>query len=116
MATAQTAVSDMLITVKSREIQRGQLAEMRGDRPSVTRHLLAAAHLELVLADDYLQAGQDDLALRSRLSAASCFWRAGRVDQGRQLLDSLIQEHPDQAAAIQQVRADLASSPTNLAS
>jgi hypothetical protein len=116
MATAQTTVSDMLITVKSREIQRGQLAEMRADFSSASRHLLAAAHLELVLADDYLQAGHNDLALRSRLSAASCFWRAGRVDHARQMLENLVQEHPNQTATIQQVRADLESNPTNLAS
>lgn len=116
MTPVQNTVSDMLITVKSREIQRGQLVEMRGDRAAATSHLLAAAHLELVLADDYLQAGQDDLALRSRLSAASCFWRAGRVDQARQLLDRLIQEQPDQATAIERVRIDLETTQANLGS
>ena len=77
MATAHAPVSDMLVTVKSRELQRGMLAEVRGDRPDATRHFLAAAHLELVLADDYAQAGQAGLALHSHVSAASCFWRAG---------------------------------------
>jgi hypothetical protein len=43
----------MLVTVKAREIQRGMLAEMRGDRADTERHLLAGAHLELVLAEDY---------------------------------------------------------------
>ena len=81
MVTASSPVSDMLVTVKSRELQRGMLAEMRGDRTDATRHFLAAAHLELVLANDYKQAGQSDLARRSRLSAASCFWRAGQCQQ-----------------------------------
>ena len=53
MAAAHAPVSDMLVTVKSRELQRGMLAEMRGDRTGAARHLLAAAHLELVLDDDY---------------------------------------------------------------
>jgi hypothetical protein len=43
----------MLVTVKSREIQRALMAEIRRDRESATRHFLAAAHLELVLAADY---------------------------------------------------------------
>ena len=66
MATAQAPGSELLVTVKSREVQRGLQAELRGDRAAAARHLLAAAHLELVLADDYAQAGQADLALRSR--------------------------------------------------
>jgi uncharacterized membrane protein len=93
----------MLVTVKSRELQRGMLAEMRGDRTGAVRHLLAAAHLEVVLADDYEQAGPLDLALRSRLSAASCFWRAAQSQEARQLFASLLQENPTQERAIQQV-------------
>ncbi len=58
MAMPSSPVSDMLVTVKSREVQRGMLAEMRGDRAAASRHLLAAAHLELVLADDYAQASR----------------------------------------------------------
>jgi hypothetical protein len=107
MATVQAPISDMLVTVKSRELQRGMLAEMRGDRPAAARHFLAAAHLELVLADDYAQAGQGDLAWRSRLSAASCFWRAGHPEQARALFATLKQEDPDQASVIQQVIAEL---------
>jgi len=42
----------MIVTVKSREAQRGLLAEMRGDGDSAIRHFLAAAHLEMVLAAD----------------------------------------------------------------
>ena len=53
MSAASPAVSDMLVTVKSREIQRALLAEMRGDQAAAPRHFLAAAHLELVLAEDY---------------------------------------------------------------
>jgi hypothetical protein len=48
MTAAHTPFSDMLVTVKSRELQRGLLAEMRGDQTGAARHLLAAAHLELV--------------------------------------------------------------------
>jgi hypothetical protein len=97
----------MLVTVKSRELQRGMLAEMRGDRTGAARHFLAAGHLELVLADDYEQVGQWNLALRSRLSAASCFWRAGQPDQAHELFDAMIQEHPAQEQAIREVIAAL---------
>jgi hypothetical protein len=107
MATAHVPVSDMLVTVKSRELQRGVLAEMGGDRTGAVRHLLAAAHLELVLADDYAQADQLDLALRSRLSAASCFWRAGQPDHAHELFESIIQDHPTQKQAIREVIAAL---------
>jgi hypothetical protein len=107
MATASSPVSDMLVTVKSRELQRGMLAEMHGDRTDATRHFLAAAHLELVLANDYRQAGQPDLARRSHLSAASCFWRAGRCHQARELFRSLIHEDSAQEPEIQQVIAEL---------
>ena len=57
MATALNSISDMLVTVKSREVQRGILAEMRGDREAATRHFLASGHLELVLAADYDESG-----------------------------------------------------------
>jgi hypothetical protein len=46
--------------------------------PRWRRHFLAAGHLALVLADDYEQVGETELAIRSRLSAGSCFWRGGR--------------------------------------
>jgi hypothetical protein len=107
MSAVQAVVSDMLVTVKSRELQRGMLAEMRGDLAEAACHFLAAAHLELVLANDYAQAGLDDLALRSRLSAASCFWRAGQIEQARVLFDALVQDHPAQASAIRDTIADL---------
>jgi hypothetical protein len=107
MSTQPYPVSDMLATVKSREVQRGLLAEMAGDSAAATRHFLAAAHLELVLAEDYAQAGNADLAFRSGLSAASCFWRAGNISQSRTHLDQLRLDHPSQAAAIQQVLEEL---------
>jgi hypothetical protein len=107
MATARSPVSDMLVTVKSRELQRGMLAEMRDDRTSAARHFLAAAHLELVLADDYEQADLADLAWRSRLSAASCFWRAGQPEKARKLFETLRHEDPAQEVAAQQVIAEL---------
>ena len=107
MATTKTEISDMLVTVKSREIQRGMLAAMRKDTRAARRHFLAAAHLELVLADDYDQAGQEVLALRSQLSAASCFWRGGQRERARALLEQLVQDHPAQADEIQQVEVEL---------
>ena len=107
MSAAPAMVSDMLVTVKSREVQRAMLAEMRGDTQAAARHFLAAAHLELVLADDYTQAGQPDLALRSGISAASCFWSAGAPDRARPLFDELLQAHPAQANAIRQAVAEL---------
>jgi hypothetical protein len=97
----------MLVTVKSREVQRAVQAEMRGDRKVAQRHFRAAAHLELVLADDYALVGEPDLSLRSRLSAASCLWRAGEFGQARRELDTLIQELPERAEQARQVLADL---------
>jgi hypothetical protein len=97
----------MAATVKSRELQRALLAEMAGDRAAAARHFLAAAHLELVLAEDYAAAGSSDLALRSSISAASCFWRAGEVARAQSLFDEMLRAHPEQLSAIQQVIADL---------
>jgi hypothetical protein len=107
MSAAPAAVSDMLVTVKSREVQRAMLAEMRGDRREAAKHFLAAAHLELVLADDYTQAGQPDLALRSGISAASCFWSAGHPERARPMFEELLQSHPGQAEAIRQAVDEL---------
>src|SRR2546426_3687704 len=107
MSALGAPVSDLLVTVKSREIQRGMLAEMRGDKACAAPHLLAAAHLELVLADDYAQAGNDKMALRSRVSAASCFWRAGQPARARALFDKLLHDYPAQKADITRVLAEL---------
>lgn len=110
MSAAQPAVSDMLVTVKSREVQRGMFAEMGGRRDEATQHFLAAAHLELVLAGDYDLAGEPHLARRSRISAASCFWKAGKQEQAQQVFDALIQADPARADEIQRVIADLRDS------
>jgi hypothetical protein len=107
MPATSSAVSDMLVTVKSRQIQRAMFAERSGDRATARRHFLAAAHLELVLAHDYDAAGEPDLALRSRISAASCLWSGGDIEQGRQALEALQAQHPEQATAIQEVVAEL---------
>lgn len=107
MPAMKSPVSEMLVTVKSRELQRGMLAEMRGDRGAVSRHFLAAAHLELVLASDYSQAGDNEMALRSRISAASCFWRSGETDKARVLFAEMQRDCPDESGAIQIVIADL---------
>lgn len=107
MPAATTAVSDMLVTVKSREIQRAQFSEMAGDREAARRHFLAAAHLELVLAHDYDEAGEPALAFRSRISSASCFWCGGEIERGRQALEALQAREPAQTAAIEEVLAEL---------
>lgn len=107
MPAATSSVSDMLVTVKSREIQRGLMAEMQGDHDSATRHFLAAAHLELVLAADYDQSDEPGQALRSRLSAASCFWRGGQCDRGRRLIDQLSETNVSHSARIRKVLEDL---------
>jgi hypothetical protein len=101
-------VNNLLATAKSREVQRAMLAEMRGERADGSLHFLAAAHMELVLAVDYDRAGDRDLAFRSRVSAGSCFWRGGRPEQARTLLETLVETHPSQAGEIQRVIAELA--------
>src|SRR5260370_1071439 len=100
----------MLVTVKAREIQRGMLAAMRQDQAAAVRHFLAAAHLELVLASDYAEAGRDDLAARSRISAASCLWRAGKVGQAREELEGVARDVPAPAAQVQAIILDLEGS------
>jgi len=113
MSAEPVGVSDMMATVKSREVQRALLAEMAGDRSGARRHFLAAAHLEMVLAEDYATAGAPELAIRSRLSAGSCFWRAGQIDQARAVFDAVRQDHPEQAAELQRILADLSQQPTD---
>ena len=110
MSTVQSPISDMLVTVKAREVQRGMLAELGGDAARAARHFLAAAHLELVLANDYGQVGQDDMAIRSQIGAASCLWRAGQVERSRMLFDSVVQDYPAQAVAVQDIIAELEQS------
>ena len=116
MPATTSLVSDMLVTVKSREVQRALFAERSGDREAARRHFLAAAHLELVLANDYDEAGELDLALRSRISAASCLWSGGDIEQGRQVLEKLNLQYPAQATAIAEVMAELAQEYPALAS
>jgi hypothetical protein len=109
MSSTQATVSDMLVTVKSREMQRGMLAEMSGQQIRARQHFLAAAHLELVLASDYECAGDAALARRSRISAASCFWRAGEKATARPILESLMESDPDRASEIQEVMDQLSA-------
>ncbi len=101
------ANSDMLVTVKSREVQRATLAEMQGDTDRARRHLLAAAHLEQVLADDFEQAGDHDLAFRSMISAASCLWRAGQQEQAHEIFELLKRNSPARSDEVEQVEAEL---------
>ena len=107
MSVVQAPVSDMAVTVKSREIQRGILAEMRGDRAAAGKHFLAAAHLELVLADDYAAAGEPEISLRSSLSAVSCLWRSGHTERASNLCDGLMATSPQDAPEIQEIMDDL---------
>ena len=107
MATVQTPVSELLIIATSREIQRGMFAEMSKTPERAAPHFLAAAHLELVLADDYAAAGQQRLAFRSKISAASCLWHAGEVKRARALFNAISKEHPGKAKEIKSTVADL---------
>ena len=107
MSSVQSTVSDMVVTVKSREVQRGMVAEMAGSLEDARRHFLAAAHLELVLAKDYEQAGEAELARRSRIGAASCFWRAGDPHAARAIFDDLTQADPSRSDEIEEVIDEL---------
>jgi len=107
MSSVQSPVSDMLVTVKSREVQRGMTAAMGGQADDAQKHFLAAAHLELVLAGDYEQVGNSELSRRSRISAASCFWRAGKTSDAQAIFNDLLQTDPSQANEIQEVIDDL---------
>ena len=71
------------------------------------QHFLAAAHLELVLAGDYDQVGEPRLARRSRLSAASCFWKAGKQHDAEAVFRYLTHSDPGSVAEVHEVRADL---------
>ncbi|MBW3598086.1 MAG: hypothetical protein KY475_12510 [Planctomycetes bacterium] len=59
------------------------------------------------MAGDYEQGGELELARRSRLSAASCLWRAGRSDEAQPIFDALAQADPARAAEVQEVLNDL---------
>jgi hypothetical protein len=107
MAYVQSPVSDMLVTVKSREVQRGMMAEMGGRPDEGRQHFLAAAHLELVLARDYEQAGDAELARRSRVSAASCFWRAGETPTAQAMFEELKQAYPERSGELQDIVEEL---------
>jgi hypothetical protein len=107
MPSASTSVSDMLVTVKAREIQRALFAEMQADRDAAVRHFLAAAHLELVLAADYDELEEHNLAFRSRLSAVSCFWRGEQFDRARRLIEQLNEAYSGRSEAICKVVEDL---------
>jgi hypothetical protein len=101
-------VSDMVVTVKAREIQRALVAEMQRDTATAARHLLAAGHLELVLAEDYQAAGEDEMALRSKISAASCFWRAGLTPEASRLFGEVRRDHPEQSDTVAHLLGELA--------
>jgi ABC-type transport system involved in multi-copper enzyme maturation permease subunit len=81
--------SQMLLAIKSHQIEEGASAETRGDKRMTVRHFLAAAHLELVLAEEYESRARYELAVETRKSAACCFWRAGDVAKARSLFEEL---------------------------
>ena len=107
MAAAQSPVSELLVIAKSREIQRGMFAEISKKPERAAPHFLAAAHLELVLADDYTAAGQQRLAFRSKLSAASCLWRGGEARRARALFNAIIKEYPAKAKLVKTAVTEL---------
>ena len=102
------AVSDMLVTVKSREVQRAIAAAGRGETDVARKHFLAAAHLERVLADDYMSVNAATLSERAMLSAASCFWRAGATQSAVEVFTELKHERPSRVREIEDVEAELA--------
>ena|ERR1017187_6592750 len=107
MASAETQVNELLVIAKSREIQRAMFAEASRKPTRAAPHFLAAAHMELVLAEDYAAAGQERLAFRSRLSAASCLWKAGEVKRARALFNSFVKQYPAKAKIIKNTVAEL---------
>jgi hypothetical protein len=107
MAIAEGQVSELLAIAKSREIQRAMFAEASRTPSRAAPHFLAAAHMELVLADDYAAAGQSRLAFRSHLSAASCLWRAGEAKRARALFNSILKKYPAKAKIIKSTVAEL---------
>jgi hypothetical protein len=98
----------MLVTVKAREFQRGTLAEMRKDQAAARKHFLAAAHLEVVLADDYRSVGDEEMVLRSLISAASCFWRGGQPAEADRVFDEIRQTFPNETGTVGELRDELA--------
>jgi hypothetical protein len=61
----------------------------------------------VVLAEDYAKVGIEDMVWRSRLSAASYFWRAGQVSQAQTLFDELVRTNPPKSAEVQQTITEL---------
>lgn len=107
MSSTILAGNELLLTAKSREIQRGIAAEMAADQRAMMRHFLAAAHLDLVLSKDYLEAGNEELSVRSGLSAVSCFWRAGDQQEASAAAEELVKSFPLRTEEIQQVLEEL---------
>ena len=111
MPTATPVVSDMLITVKNRQIQQAMYAEMRDDENAARRHFLAAGHLEVVLADEYEQAGDTANARFSRISAGSCLWKGDEVEHARRIFDEVITSDPAAAPEVDRIMKELGAIP-----
>ena len=60
-----------------------------------------------MIASDYDEASDAELARRSWISAASCFWRAGESDEAQAIFDTLSQADPPRANEIQEVIDEL---------
>ncbi len=91
-ASSANQISDTLSLVASREMERAELARARDDQKTAVKHFLGAAHMYLVLAEEYADNAQFELAMRSRKYAVSCFWRAGHELQARLLFEELRKE------------------------
>jgi hypothetical protein len=111
MSTTKPMVNEMLVIVKSREIQRAWLAERANQPDEARKHYLAGGALEMVLADDYRQVSEEKLARRSRISAATCFWRAGARTNAEEVLEQLRKEDPARAAEVDRIRHELEHGP-----
>ena len=101
MAKEKVATRDMMVTVKSRLIQRAIMAEARRDQDAAVKYHTAAAHLDLLLADEYAEEGDRFLDFRSRLSAACGLWKAGQVEVARQQFATLPGQFPERARHIE---------------
>lgn len=96
-----------LVIVKSREFTRGMLAEAQNDRAAATLHFLAAAHLELVLAEDYRAVGEQYKIARSLISTASCFWRGEQPGKCERDFAQTEKEFPREAVTVQELPQEL---------
>jgi hypothetical protein len=111
MSTTRSAELDYLIALKTRELQRAWLAERAMPPKDAHKHYLGGAVLELLLADEYSQAGEVRLARRSKISAATCYWRAGLQSYANEVLEDLRRDDPLRSAEVDDIRQRLEHGP-----